>query len=68
MHLADGLIDLLTQHVADFGAIGDERWLFTGEGDGPPHQNTVGYWWRKTLRACRPGVAVSVAFSAANDP
>ena len=26
------------------------RWLFAGEGDDPPHQNTVGYWWRKTLR------------------
>ena len=21
-----------------------------GEGDHPPHRNTVGYWWRKTLR------------------
>jgi integrase len=21
-----------------------------GDGDQPPHQNTVGYWWRKTLR------------------
>jgi hypothetical protein len=20
------------------------------EGDDPPHQNTVGYWWRKTAR------------------
>lgn len=50
VHLADGLVDLLAQHVADFGTIGDEQWLFTGEGDQPPHQNTVGYWWRKTLR------------------
>ena len=50
VHLADGLVDLLAQHVADFGTIGDKQWLFTGEGDQPPHQNTVGYWWRKTLR------------------
>ena len=50
VHLADGLVDLLAQHVADFGTIGDKQWLFTGEGDEPPHQNTVGYWWRKTLR------------------
>ena len=51
VHLADGLVDLLAQHVADFGALGDEQWLFTGEGDEPPHQNTVGYWWRKNLLA-----------------
>jgi integrase len=50
VHLANGLVDLLAQHVADFGTIGDEQWLFTGKGDQPPHQNTVGYWWRKTLR------------------
>jgi len=50
VHLADGLVDLLAQHVANFGTIGDEQWLFTGGGDEPPHQNTVGYWWRKTLR------------------
>ena len=31
-------------------ATGRHRWLFAGEGDDPPHQNTVGYWWRKTLR------------------
>ena len=29
---------------------GNGRQLFTGDGDGPPHQNTVSYWWRKTLR------------------
>jgi hypothetical protein len=50
VYLADGLVDLLAQHVADFGTIGDKQWLFTGEGDQPPHQNTVGHWWRKTLR------------------
>ena len=50
VYLANGLVDLLAQHVADFGTIGDEQWLFTGEGDQPPHQNPVGYWWRKTLR------------------
>ena len=32
------------------GTTGKDRWLFAGEGDDPPHQNTVGYWWRKTLR------------------
>ena len=51
VNLAEGLIDLLAEHVATFGTIGDEQWLFTGEGDNAPHQNTVGYRWRKTLQA-----------------
>ena len=51
VNLADSLIDLLAEHVANFGTIGDEQWLFTGEGDEAPHQNTVGYRWRKTLQA-----------------
>jgi integrase len=52
VHLADGLIDLLAHHVANVGTVGDEQWLF-GEDDAPPHRNTVGYWWRKTLQAAR---------------
>jgi integrase len=27
------------------------QWLFLGDGGLPPHQNTVGYWWRKTVKA-----------------
>jgi integrase len=27
-----------------------QRWLFRGENGNPPHQDTVGYWWRKTRR------------------
>jgi integrase len=27
------------------------RWLFPGERGNPWHQNTVGYWWRKTRTA-----------------
>jgi integrase len=49
VHLAGGLIDLLVQHLAEVGTIGDERWLFGHEGS-PPHQNAVGYWWRKVQR------------------
>jgi integrase len=48
--LADSLVELLSQHVANVGTNGVTQWLFTGDGDDPPHQNTVGYWWRKTLR------------------
>jgi integrase len=50
VHLADGLIDLLHRHIDALGTVGDERWLFGHDGT-PPHQNTVGYWWRKTLLA-----------------
>ncbi|GAA1971297.1 site-specific integrase [Nocardioides panacihumi] len=45
----DGLITLLSAHVAAH-PVGPEGWLFTGPTGEPPHQNTVGYWWRKTLR------------------
>jgi integrase len=50
IHLADSLINVLADHVAAHGTTGKDRWLFAGEGDDPPHQNTVGYWWRKALR------------------
>jgi integrase len=51
VYLADGLLEMLAQYVAIHGTAGDQRWLFVGDGDDPPHQNTVSYWWRKTLRA-----------------
>jgi integrase len=50
VHLADGVIDLIADHVAEVGTAGDEQWLFS-QGDEPVHQNSVGYWWRKTLEA-----------------
>ena len=50
VYLADSLVDLLAQHIATFGTNGESQWLFVGDGQDPPHQNTVGYWWRKTLR------------------
>jgi integrase len=43
-------VNLLAEHVTTYGTHGKDRWLFAAEGDEPPHQNTVGYWWRKTLR------------------
>ena len=43
------LVTLLSAHVASYPVDPDE-WLFTGPAGDPPHQNTVGYWWRKTLR------------------
>lgn len=50
VHLADGLIDLIAEHVTEAGTVGAEQWLFS-QGGGPVHQNSVGYWWRKTLEA-----------------
>lgn len=48
--LADSLVNVLAEHVGAFGTTSRNQWLFPGDGDNPPHQNTVGYWWRKTLR------------------
>ncbi len=50
VYLADNLVNVLAEHVSAHGTTGKTRWLFAGEGDDPPHQNTVSYWWRKTLR------------------
>ena len=47
--LADSLVSILAEHVNSHGTVGKDRWLFGGEGADPPHQNTVGYWWRRTL-------------------
>lgn len=53
VYLADSLVELLAQHVAVHGTNGPRQWIFVGDGGDPPHQNTVGYWWRKTLRDAR---------------
>jgi integrase len=44
--IPDELLTVLSAHI-ELGHRGD--WLFAGPLDHPPHQNTVGYWWRKTL-------------------
>ncbi|WP_305684184.1 site-specific integrase [Microbacterium sp.] len=50
VYLADSLVNALAEPIVAHGKTGKGLWLFTGEADDPPHQNTVGYWWRKTLR------------------
>jgi integrase len=52
IHLPEDLTTLLGQHVQahTFGRSTD-RWMFQGQPGDPPHQNTVGYWWRKTQTA-----------------
>ena len=50
IYLAPKLVEMLTEHVRLYRPGNDPtRWLFTGEGDDPPHQNTVGHRWRATL-------------------
>jgi integrase len=51
VHLADGLVAIVKAHLTRLPGKGPERWLFLGENGNPPHQNTVGYWWRKTRTA-----------------
>lgn len=54
VYLADALVEILSVHVAEH-CPGDDpaRWLFgTAQ---PPHQNTVGYWWRQACTATSCG-------------
>jgi integrase len=55
VYLADDLVAMLSTLVGRRGVGGDPAaWLFVGEGDNPPHQNTVGHRWRQTCK--RAGV------------
>lgn len=52
VYLADGLVEILARHVADHRPGTDpRRWMFEGADGRPPHQNTVGYWWRRAKKA-----------------
>lgn len=46
--LPDDLVAMLAAHVEHVG-VSTEGWLFRGRGANPPHQNSVGNWWRSTL-------------------
>jgi integrase len=48
--LPDDLVTMLAAHVERIG-VRPAGWLFVGTGDDPPHQDTVGSQWRRTLRA-----------------
>ncbi len=50
VHLPDELMTMLAQHASLVGTHGDEQWMFLGDNGNPPHQNTIHYWWTKTLR------------------
>ena len=50
VYLAEALVKILARHV-ERHPTGAEGWLFVGQGTQPPHQNTIGHRWRKTLKA-----------------
>jgi integrase len=52
VYLPDELLTILARHIELHG-IGSApaAWLFEGERGNPPHQNSVGYWWRATRDA-----------------
>lgn len=50
VYVPAGLTEIL---AADIAATGATDWVFTGEGDQPPHQNTVGYRWREAKKAAK---------------
>lgn len=46
----DELLAMLAEHLRTTTPLGTQRWLFDGQYGEPPHQNTVGYWWRIAKR------------------
>jgi integrase len=54
--LAPDLVELLASHNACNGVEPEPTsWIFRGDGEDPPHQNTIGHRWRRTLK--RAGVS-----------
>ena len=54
--LAPELVELLASHIACNGVEPEPTsWIFRGDGEDPPHQNTIGHRWRRTLK--RAGVS-----------
>ncbi len=47
------LIEMISAHLALRGVSTQTAWVFKGEQHQPPHQNTVGYWWRKTCNTAK---------------
>jgi integrase len=54
VYIPEGLVQLLAQHVEQHRpGIDPERWMFEATPGQPPHQNTVGYLWRKACKAAK---------------
>ncbi|MCZ2857998.1 hypothetical protein [Blastococcus sp. VKM Ac-2987] len=57
--MTPGLVEMLAAHLAAQSR--DGGWMFTGEGDQPPHPNTVGHRWctaalAMLVESCEPEV------------
>ena len=55
------LVTMLAARVETLG-VRPDGWPCVGAEDGPPHQNTVGYWWRKTLKDAGMSGSCSTTF------
>ncbi|MCU1624877.1 MAG: phage integrase family protein [Frankiales bacterium] len=50
VYLPDELLAQLALHIQRYACDLPEAWMFTGTGDDPPHQNTVGHQWRNACK------------------
>ncbi|GAA2748799.1 tyrosine-type recombinase/integrase [Amnibacterium kyonggiense] len=55
VHLADGLLQILSGHIETVGVYGTDRWLLVGREDGPAWPRSLQYAWDKTARAAGLG-------------
>ena len=54
VYLAQTLTEMLTIHTKRFCPGTDtHRWLFKGSRRSPPHQNTFGHGWHKTMKSAQ---------------
>jgi integrase len=52
VYAPDELLPILSEHIRlHLPDNSPEQWMFSGEGEHPLHQNSVGYLWRKTRNA-----------------
>lgn len=52
VYLPSDLVKLVEGQIRRADTLRPGRaWLFRSDSDNPPHQNSVGYWWRKTRAA-----------------
>lgn len=52
VYIPEALATIIASHIKEhLPDNSPDRWLFTGSGENPPHQNTVGYRWRSALHA-----------------
>lgn len=55
VYLPDGLLQILSAHIADVGVYGEDQWLFAGEHGQPAKPRRISYAWDKTVKAAGVG-------------